>query len=62
MIHVIAVITAKPGLRARILEAFLANVPAVRAEAGSWFGESNAYQGMTATVQVSRRKMGAQVA
>lgn len=24
---------------------------------GSWFGETNAYKGMTATVQVSRRKM-----
>ncbi|MGE0800351.1 MAG: putative quinol monooxygenase [Lautropia sp.] len=34
MIHVIAVITAKPGERERILEAFRANVPAVRAEAG----------------------------
>jgi len=34
MIHVIAVITAKPGQRARILEAFRANVPAVRAEKG----------------------------
>ena len=34
MIHVIALITAKPGQRARILEAFRANVPAVRAEKG----------------------------
>ncbi len=34
MIHVIAVITAKPGKRAAILEAFQANVPAVRAEQG----------------------------
>lgn len=34
MIHVIAVITAQPGQRARLLEAFRANVPAVRAEAG----------------------------
>lgn len=34
MIHVIAVITAKPGQRAAVLEAFRANVPAVRAEAG----------------------------
>ena len=34
MIHVLAIITAKPGLRARILEAFQANVPAVLAEAG----------------------------
>jgi quinol monooxygenase YgiN len=34
MIHVIAVITAKPGMRGQILEAFRANVPAVRAEKG----------------------------
>ena len=34
MIHVLAIITAKPGLRARILEVFQANVAAVRAEAG----------------------------
>jgi quinol monooxygenase YgiN len=34
MIHVIAVITAKPGKRAAILEHFRANVPAVRAEKG----------------------------
>ena len=34
MIHVLAVITAKPGQRDRILEAFRENVPAVRAEAG----------------------------
>lgn len=34
MIHVIAVITAKPGQRAALLEAFRANVPAVRAEEG----------------------------
>ena len=34
MIHVIAVITAKPGQRAALLEAFRANVPAVQAEAG----------------------------
>ena len=34
MIHVVAVITAKPGLRESILEAFRANVPAVRAEQG----------------------------
>ena len=31
MIHVLAIITAKPGLRERILEVFRANVPAVRA-------------------------------
>lgn len=34
MIHVIAVITAKPGKREEILRHFRANVPAVRAEAG----------------------------
>lgn len=33
-IHVIAVITAKPGQRADLLEAFNANVPAVLAEDG----------------------------
>ena len=34
MIHVLAVITAKPGLRNTILESFRANVPAVQAEDG----------------------------
>jgi quinol monooxygenase YgiN len=34
MIHVLAIITAKPGMRGRILEAFNANVPTVRAEQG----------------------------
>ena len=34
MIHVIAVITAKPGKRSEILAHFNANVPNVRAEAG----------------------------
>ena len=34
MIHVVAVITAKPGKREDILKAFRANVPAVRAEKG----------------------------
>ena len=34
MIHVIAVITAKPGLRDSVLQIFRSNVPAVRAEAG----------------------------
>ena len=34
MIHVIAIITAKPGQREKILEAFRANIPAVRAEDG----------------------------
>ena len=34
MIHVIAVITAKPGKREEVLSHFRANVPAVRAERG----------------------------
>ena len=34
MIHVIAIITAKPGQREKILEAFRANIPAVRSEDG----------------------------
>jgi quinol monooxygenase YgiN len=34
MIHVIAIITAKPGKRAEILKHFRANVPAVLAEQG----------------------------
>jgi quinol monooxygenase YgiN len=34
MIHVLAVITAKPGMRDSILQAFRANVPNVRAEQG----------------------------
>jgi quinol monooxygenase YgiN len=34
MIHVVAVITAKPGMRAEILAAFHANMPAVHAEDG----------------------------
>ena len=34
MIHVIAVITAKPGKREEVLQHFRANVPAVRAEKG----------------------------
>ena len=34
MIHVIAIITAKPGQRATVLEHFQANRPAVLAEAG----------------------------
>jgi quinol monooxygenase YgiN len=33
MIHVLAIITAKPGMRDRILEAFRNNTEAVRAEA-----------------------------
>jgi quinol monooxygenase YgiN len=34
VIHVIAVITAKPGKREEVLRHFRANVPAVRAEKG----------------------------
>jgi quinol monooxygenase YgiN len=34
VIHVIAIITAKPGQRGTVLESFRANVPAVRAEQG----------------------------
>jgi quinol monooxygenase YgiN len=34
MIHVVAIITAKPGNRDAILAAFQANMPAVHAEAG----------------------------
>ncbi|MFS8048400.1 putative quinol monooxygenase [Rhizobium sp. BR 314] len=34
MIHVLAILTALPGKRAEVLEAFLANVPAVHAEDG----------------------------
>lgn len=34
MIHVVAMITTKPGMREQVLEAFRANVPAVRAEDG----------------------------
>ena len=34
MVHVIAVITAKSGMRGNVLELFNANVPAVKAEDG----------------------------
>ncbi|MGH7045539.1 MAG: putative quinol monooxygenase [Stellaceae bacterium] len=34
MIHVVAIITAKPGMREQILDAFRANMPAVHAEPG----------------------------
>jgi quinol monooxygenase YgiN len=34
MIHVIAIITAKPGKREEVLAAFRANMPAVNAEQG----------------------------
>jgi quinol monooxygenase YgiN len=34
VIHVVAIVTAKPGRRDDLLAAFRANLPAVRAEAG----------------------------
>lgn len=34
MIHVLAIITTKPGMRDAVLEAFRANMPAVHAEEG----------------------------
>ena len=34
MIHVVAIITARPGKRPEVLQAFNANVPSVRAEKG----------------------------
>ena len=34
MIHVVAIVTAKPGKREEILKAIRANLPAVRAEKG----------------------------
>ncbi len=34
MIHVVAILTAQPGQRAAVLEAFHANMPAVHAEQG----------------------------
>ncbi len=34
MIHVLAIITAKPGMREKILELFRANMPKVHAEEG----------------------------
>jgi quinol monooxygenase YgiN len=34
MIHVLAIITAKPGMREQVLAAFRANMPAVHAEQG----------------------------
>jgi len=34
MIHVVAIITAKPGMREQVLQHFRANVPAVLAEKG----------------------------
>ncbi|HWX48563.1 MAG TPA: putative quinol monooxygenase [Roseomonas sp.] len=34
MIHVIAIITAKPGMREAVLKEFRANMPAVHAEQG----------------------------
>lgn len=34
MIHVLAILTAKPGMRDKVLEIFHANMPAVHAEDG----------------------------
>jgi len=34
MIHVLAIVAAKPGMRDAILKLFHANIPAVRAEKG----------------------------
>ena len=34
IVHVVAVIAVRPGMRGRVLEAFQANVPAVKAEDG----------------------------
>ena len=34
MIHVVAIVTARPGQRGAVLEAFRANMPAVHAEQG----------------------------
>jgi len=34
MIHIVAVITTKPGMRQQVLDAFHANIPAVHAEQG----------------------------
>jgi quinol monooxygenase YgiN len=34
LIHVLAIITTKPGMRDQVLEAFRANMPAVHAEEG----------------------------
>ena len=34
MIHVLAIVTAKPGMRDSILKIFRANMPAVQAERG----------------------------
>ena len=49
MIHVVAVIAAKPGLRAHVLEAFQANCPAVRAGKGCIeYGATVDAQGMPA--------------
>ena len=34
MIHVVAIVTARPGMRDSVLQAFRANVPAVKSEQG----------------------------
>ena len=49
MIHVIAIITAKPGQREAILREFRANIPAVRAEDGCIeYGPATDAEGMGA--------------
>jgi quinol monooxygenase YgiN len=34
MIHVLAIVTTHPGMRAQVLDAYRTNLPAVRAESG----------------------------
>ncbi len=46
-VHVVAIITAKIGMRDQVLEAFRANVPAVHAEAGCIdYGATNDAEGV----------------
>ena len=40
-VHVLAIITAKTGMRDKVLEAFRANMPAVHAEAGCKIGRAS---------------------
>ena len=50
MIHVVAILTAQPGQRSKVLEAFNANVPAVLAEDGCIeYGATVDAQGMPAS-------------
>jgi quinol monooxygenase YgiN len=49
MLHVLAIITAKPGMREAVLAEFRANMPAVLAEAGCIeYGPANDAEGMGA--------------